>query len=98
MLAVFIARRWLGLSLRSALSELGVSTVAGVLQAVCLPFTLAGGLLGHFTIGLFPVWAVFSLAHRDRWEAFDGLKFAGLQAIVGLIFGLSFALVSARHS
>lgn len=52
------------------------------------PFILAGGLLGVFTIGLFPVWAVFSLAHRDRWDRFDGLKFSALQASVLLLIGI----------
>jgi hypothetical protein len=88
MLTVFIARRWLGLSLGTALSELRVAAFAGVCQGIAAPFFFGGGLLGIFSIGLFPIWAVFSLAHRDRWDFFDGLKFSGLQAVILLLLAI----------
>ena len=89
MVAVFITRRWLGLSFGTTLSELRVAALAGLCQGIAAPLLFSGGLLGIFSVGLFPVWAVFSLAHRDRWDFLDGLKFSGFQAVLLLLLGIS---------
>ena len=75
-LSVVIARRW-GISFGGALQEAGVTVLAGIAQGVVTPLASGFGLLGLFTLGAFPVWAVFSLAHYSRWERFDGVRFAG---------------------
>ena len=87
-LAVFIARRWFSLSLLGPLSELPVIVCAAFCQAIASPLFMQFGLLGLFTLGLFPIWAVFSLAHRTRWERLDGLKFAALQVSLLLVLAL----------
>ena len=91
-LSVFLARRW-GISFGGALSEFGVAAVAGLGQAILTPLTLSFGLPGLFTLGAFPVWAVFSLAHYSRWELFDGIRFDVTQGCLLSTLLLAFSFV-----
>lgn len=96
MLAVFVGRRWFGFALFSTFSEFGFAVLAAFIFSITAPMLLTvfggGGLL---CFGQFPIWAVFSLAHRDRWDAFDGLKFVGLQALMILLMFVFLCLLTA---
>ena len=91
-LSVVISRRW-GISFGGFPRELPVTIFAGIAQGVITPLALEFGLLGIFTLGAFPVWAIFSLAHYSQWERFDGVRFAATQVALLSILLLASSFV-----